>query len=339
MKSSTIACILVLATVSAASAQMVASHASTAAPRANVTNVLQPTGRPVARVNGAVLTDRDLLREMYTIFPYARQHNGGFPAAMETDIRQGALKMIVFEELCYQEAQRRGMGIPTAKMQGAVAEFRKQFHSPDQYQQFLKQEGISSKDVRARIRRSLLIDAFLKEEVSKKAAVTLVQAKTYYQKNLDRFRVPEAFTVQTISILPPQNATPQQLKEAKRKAEDAISRAKTTKNYEEFGTLAEQISEDDWRVMMGDHRAVDRSKLPPEVLSALQKMKPGEVSDLISVGPAYTIVRLNALTPAGTRKFAEVKDSIRKDLQRDRTERLRSALGQKLRKNAKIEEL
>ena len=43
----------------------------------------RPTGKPVARVNGAVLTDRDLLREMFTIFPYARQHNGGFPKAME----------------------------------------------------------------------------------------------------------------------------------------------------------------------------------------------------------------------------------------------------------------
>jgi len=29
----------------------------------------QPAGRPVARVNGAVLTDRDLTREMYAIFP------------------------------------------------------------------------------------------------------------------------------------------------------------------------------------------------------------------------------------------------------------------------------
>src|SRR4030095_3734494 len=39
------------------------------------------TGKPVARVNGTVLTDRDLLREMLTIFPYARQHGGKFPEA------------------------------------------------------------------------------------------------------------------------------------------------------------------------------------------------------------------------------------------------------------------
>jgi hypothetical protein len=51
----------------------------------------QVSDKPVARVNGTVLTDRDLLREMFAIFPYAKQHNG-FPKAQEASIRQGALK-------------------------------------------------------------------------------------------------------------------------------------------------------------------------------------------------------------------------------------------------------
>ena len=45
-------------------------------PKASRRLAPSPTGKPVARVNGAVLTDGDLLREEYTIFPYARQHNG-----------------------------------------------------------------------------------------------------------------------------------------------------------------------------------------------------------------------------------------------------------------------
>src|ERR1035438_1223251 len=73
------------------------SHLQTSPPQ-------PPAGRPVARVNGVILTDRDLLREMYTIFPYARVHNG-FPKAMEADIRKGAMKMIVFEGLVYPDAK------------------------------------------------------------------------------------------------------------------------------------------------------------------------------------------------------------------------------------------
>ena len=82
--------------------------------------------KPVVRVNGSVLTDADLAREEYAIFPYAKQHNG-LPKELAPQIRDGAMKMIIFEELVYQEALRRNMTVPAAKMQRAEADFRKQF--------------------------------------------------------------------------------------------------------------------------------------------------------------------------------------------------------------------
>src|SRR5579859_4642717 len=64
-----------------------------------------PSAKVVARVNGSALTDADLLREEYAIFPYARQHSG-IPKDLAPQIRDGAMKMIIFEELVYQEALR-----------------------------------------------------------------------------------------------------------------------------------------------------------------------------------------------------------------------------------------
>ena len=81
------------------------------------------------RINGTELTDRDLLREMLTIFPYARQHNG-FPKAEEPKIRMGALKMIEFEELVYQEAERSGMTVPPAKLAKARGRFSRAVSRP-----------------------------------------------------------------------------------------------------------------------------------------------------------------------------------------------------------------
>jgi hypothetical protein len=332
---------LLLLAITPVWAQLAVSHApaSTATPAFGMA-APDPAGRPVARVNGTVLTDRDLLREMYAIFPYARQHNGGFPKAMEADIRAGALKMIVFEELVYQEALRRGVAVPPAKMDRALADFQKQFKSPDDYREFMRTEcNNSQKVLRAKIQRSLLIDQMLKAEISSRTSISLIQAKAYYDKNLEQFRVPETFAIQTISILPPPKATPSQLKEARMRAEDALRQAKATKNYEEFGVLAEKISEDDYRVMMGDRRAVDRAKLPPEVLQAAQALQPGQLSGLIAIENGYTIIRLNAHNPAGTQKFEAVKDGLRKQLKQQMSEQLRSALDQRLRAHAKVEEL
>jgi len=311
-----------------------------AAPGAGNPAPQAPSGRPVARVNGAVLTDRDLLREMNTIFPYARQHGGVFPSGLEPQIRQGAMEMMVFEELVYQDAVRRKMAITPARLQQALQEFRKQFKTPDDYQHFMQLEVNNSQEVlKTKVRRALLIEQLMNQEVSSRAAVSIAEAKAFFDKNPDRFRVPESYALQTISIVPPKNPTPAQREEARKKAESALKQAKLTQNYEQFGLLAEKISEDDFRVVMGDHKLVDRTQLPPPVAQAVSALKPGEMSGLIQVDQLYAIIRLNAHTPARMRKFEEVRDSVREHLQKMKTEQLRSAWDKKLRATAKVEEL
>jgi len=331
-------CALLLAALPAALAQ-VASHAPTAIANTTAPQVapLQVSDKPVARVNGAVLTDRDLLREMYAIFPYAQQHNG-FPKAQEAAIRQGALEMIIFEELVYQEAVRRKLTIPAEKLNRAEADFRKEFNSPDQYQQYMQAEMQGSEErLRQQMRRSLLIEQVLKSDVEDKSAVSLAEVKAFYEKNPARFEQPESFSFQSISVLPPLKPTAAQAAEAQKHAEDALRQAKATKSYQDFGLLAEKISEDDFRVNMGDHKVVGHDKLPPQVVKVLQAMQPGQVSGLIQIETAYTIIRLNAHNMAKKQSLEEVKANLKAELQKSKYEKLRSGLAKLLRAKAKIE--
>lgn len=317
----------------------VASHAPTmvaSATAPQVPSAFQVSDKPVVKINGVVLTDRDLLREMIQIFPYAKQHNG-FPKAQEAAIRQGALEMIIFEELVYQEAQRRKLTVPASRLKQATADFRSQFHSPDEYQQYMQTEMHGSeKTLQQQIRRSLLIEQLLKSDVEDKSTVTLPEIKAYYEKNGARFQQGESFNFQSISVIPGLKAPPQQMKDAKKRAEDALTQAKATKSYEDFGLLAEKISEDDFRVNMGDHKMVMHDRLPPQVLKAAQAMQPGQISGLIQIENAYTIIRLNAHNPAHKQSFAEVND-LRTELQKSKYERLRSKLAKQLRAKAKVE--
>jgi hypothetical protein len=260
---------------------------------------------------------------------------------MESEIRTGAMKMLVFEELVYQEAQRRKLTVPPERLRKAEVDFRLQFTNPADYQELLNSEFKGSKPLlRTKIERSLLIEQLLKQEVESKSMVPLVEARSFYDKNPDRFSIPESYSVQTISVIPPANASAEQLKEARKKAEDALRQAKATKTYDEFGLLAEKISEDDYRVMMGDHKAVERGQLPPAVLQGVLHMQPEQVSDLIDIGNnGRTIVRLNAHVPPGKKKFEDVKDQLREHLKQQKSEQLRSELDKRLRKNAKVEEL
>jgi parvulin-like peptidyl-prolyl isomerase len=336
-------CALLLVALSTGSAQ-VASHAPTAIANTTAAQVSaqqisapQVSDKAVARVNGAVLTDRDLLREMYAIFPYAQQHNG-FPKAQEAAIRQGALEMIIFEELVYQEAVRRKLTVPPEKLNRAEADFRKQFKSPDEYQQYLQTEMHGSEQqLRKQIQRSLLIEQLLKSDVEDKSAVSRAEVKAYYDKNPARYTQPESFSFQSISIVPPLKPTAGQAQEAQKHAEDALRQAKATNSYQEFGLLAEKISEDDFRVNMGDHKVIALDKLPPQIVKAFSAMQPGQVSGLIQIESAYTIVRLNAHTPAKKQSLKEVESDLKVDLQKSKYEKLRSGLAKQLRAKAKIE--
>jgi peptidyl-prolyl cis-trans isomerase SurA len=335
-------CTVLLAALSVASAQ-VASHSPTAvakttpSPSAAQASAPQVGDKPVARVNGAVLTDRDLLREMYAIFPYAQQHNG-FPKAQEAAIRQGALEMIIFEELVYQEAVRRKLTVPPEKLNRAETEFRKQFKSPDQYQEYMQTEMHgSAQQLHQQMKRSLLIEQLLKSDVENRSGVSLAEVKAYYAKNPAKYLQPESFSFQSISVVPPLKPTAAQAKEAQKAAEDALRQAKATKTYQDFGLLAEKISQDDFRVNLGDHKVIGRDKLPPQILKAFAAMQPGQVSGLIQIESAYTIVRLNAHTAAKKKSLEEVKSDLKTELQKSKYEKLRSGLAKQLRAKAKIE--
>jgi parvulin-like peptidyl-prolyl isomerase len=342
----TICALLLTASLMAPAAAQVASHANTAAnvqPASTSKSmgaqgvIVQPTDKPVAKVNGKVLTQRDLVREMYSIFPYARQHSG-FPKEQEASIRAGALQMIIFEELVYQNAEKRGLTIPEAKIDRAQKEFMGQFGSEQEFQAYLKSEMHGSpQQLRESIKRSLLIEKALTLDVQNKSAVSPAEARAFYDKNPGKFEHPELFNFQAISIVPPRNASGEQNKEARKHADDAVKQAKATKGYEDFGLLAEKISEDDFRVNMGDHKTVPADKLPPQVVKVLQKMQAGQVSDLIQIENAYTIIRLNAHAAAGKTSFDTVKAQLQTDLQKTKYEQLRVGLDKKLRSNAKVE--
>ena len=299
-----------------------------------------PSGRPVVRVNGVVLTDRDLAREMLNVFPYAKQHGGKFPKDSEAQIRQQAIRNLEFEELAYQDAKAHGLTVPPAKLDKAIRDFRAQFDDEAQFQQYLKIEQKGSKqELRSKIRRAILIDEAIKSAVDNRAKYTNLQLKAFYDKNPERFRKPESISLQTITIAYGDNPKPAEKQKARKQAEDALQQARATKDYEGFGQLAEKVSMDDWRVMMGDHKWLHRGRMPEAVEKVVFNLKVGQISDIIDSGDSFCIARVNGREDAHLISFAEIKPRLKQDLETQKKDELRAAFDKRLRTTAKIEEL
>jgi peptidyl-prolyl cis-trans isomerase D len=277
---------------------------------------------------------------MAMMFPYAQQHGGKVPKSMEPEVRRGALQMIEFEELVYQEAQHQKIQIGPNRLEQAMTDLRAQFDSEIAFHEYLKTEFRGSQAMlRRKIERSLLIDELLEREVSKKSDVTEAEVRAAYDHDPSKFSVPRRVSIQTISVVIPDDASAEQEKSSRNRAEDILRKAKAARNPEEFGLLAERNSDDEWRVMMGDHGLIEEEKMPPQVAQIVFRMKPGEVSDLIRAENSFCIVRVNANEAARSLPFEKVQAQLQKNMQAQRVEQLRGALNRKLRKSAKVEEI
>ena len=318
----------------------VSSHAPTMQGTSIVQSASAPSGQTVTVVNGVPLTDRDVVREMMNVFPYAKQHGGKFPKDSEAQIRQQAIRNIEFEELVYQDAQRRGLTVAPAKLDKAVKDFRAQFDDEAAFQQYLKAEQKGSRqELRSKIRRAILIDEALKLNVDNKASFTTAQLKAYYDKNPERFKKPDSISLQTITIAYGDNPSPADKQKARKQADDAWKQARATKDYDGFGQLAEKVSMDDWRVMMGDHKWLHRGRMPEAVEKVVFNMKAGQISDVIDTGDSFCIARVNGREDSHLVSFAEVKTQLKQELERQKKDELRAALDKRLRAKATIKEM
>jgi peptidyl-prolyl cis-trans isomerase SurA len=298
---------------------------------------LQVSDKPVARVNGAVLTDRDLLREMYAIFPYAQQHNG-FPKAQEAAIRQGALEMIIFEELVYQEAvrrklvrfrrqnSRRGGGVSQAVQEsrrvpaisaGGDEGLRAATTPADEAlaADRASAEGRRGEQVYGVARRG---EGVLRQEPGEVYAAGVVQ-------------LPEHFG---------DAAAEADAAQAKGSTEGRRRRIAAGEGDQELSGFRTAGGKSLGRRFPGEHgrpQSDGRDKLPPQIVKAFSTMQPGQVSGLIQIESAYTIVRLNGHTAAKKKSLEEVKADLKVELQKLKYEKLRSGLAKQLRAKAKIE--
>jgi peptidyl-prolyl cis-trans isomerase C len=189
-----------------------------------------------------------------------------------------------------------------------------------------------------RLRRTLAINQLWNAEVKSKSVVTDVDLRNYYQTNQKRFVRPESVSLQSISFMFPKDLTPESKEKTRKRASEELPKAKAAKNYEEFGLLAEKVSEDPWKVMMGDHKLVHRGEVDPQ-FEVIYSMKPNETTGLIESSEGFHILRVNEHQAPRQMTFSEIKDRLRKDLQAKRYRERSDKFEKELRRNGSIVEM
>jgi foldase protein PrsA len=277
----------------------------------------------VATVNGTSLTQKDLDAELDRLIPKITFHRS-VPSEKRKFYYDQALQELINRELQYQNASARNMKPEKEKLDAQMEKIRNKFKTPEEYRAAVEKEGLSEENVRARVEKDMMIQAAFSDTVTEKAKVSDEEVKKYYEKNAARFKQPEGVKLRLIST------------KDEKKARDILA---MLKSGDDFGELAYNMSEDSYREKSGDIGYMHKGRMAPEIEEAAFKLKIGEISDVINAENTWFIIKLEDKKPEHQLSFEEVRDKLKKDLEKERTQELKDKWIADLRAKAKIEVL
>lgn len=291
---------------------------------------------PLVRVNGAAITRLDVDRAVKVMLAQNGIEQPLPPESMK-EAEEAALEQLTSAELLYQEASKSTVKDLDKQIADKIAQNRKKFKTDAEFEEALKSIDMTMKDMQDFTRKDIVINNFIETKLVAKASATEVEAKKFYDENMNEyFKRPESVRASHILVGVKDDATADDRKKAKEKAE-AI--AKRIKAGEDFAAVAKSESSCPSSAQGGDLGFFARGEMVPAFEEAAFALKTGETTGVVETKFGYHIIKLTDKQAAATEKFENVKAKIEEFLKKQKVQQELFTLMDQLKKSAKIEKL
>jgi peptidyl-prolyl cis-trans isomerase C len=180
------------------------------------------------------------------------------------------------------------------------------------------------------------VQKLLDQAVNGSVDVKPADISTFYEKNPDRFKQPEAIQASHVLIAVPQGADAAAKNAARAKAEDVLKQAR---GGADFAGLAKKYSNDASAPRGGDLGFFPRGQMVPEFEAAAFALQPGQVSDIVETPFGFHIIKVTGKRPARTVPFSEVAPQIEQYLRQEQQQEKTKAFIEQLKTSGKVEVL
>ncbi len=301
----------------------------------------------VAKVNGVEVTSHNVNSEFNRV---VKTNPNPIEPEQEKVLIGRIIDSEVTRELVFQNAKKAGTTFDKKEIEESYQMLRKQFPTEKNWKDALEARGINEEILRHSIEMDLMARKFLEAKVQGKVKITDAQVKNFFEENKERFKRPESYRSQHIFIayVPAEKRMKMKLKELKENAESLREEARKKidkvvaelKDGGDFGELAKKYSEDAGSAEKGgDLGFVYKGMLDKQYDAAVEKLKPGEISDVVPSPYGFHVIKLNETKPSEMAKFEEVKESVQNHLFTKEAKKIVSSNINVMRKKAKIEVL
>jgi len=213
--------------------------------------------------------------------------------------------------------------------------FKERFDDDAKYQEMLDKLGLNEETLKKQIREGVAQRLMIDQARADTAEITDEAAKTFYDENPQYWERPETVSARHILVKADKNASEDDQKVAKKKAEDARKRVT---GGEDFALVASEVSDDPGsKVRGGMLPPFGKGQMVPEFEKVAFSSEPGSVSPVFQSDFGFHFIEVLNKQEAGTAAFEEVAPRIKENLQSgDVRKKLQSKL-EGLREAANIE--
>ena len=288
-------------------------------------------------VNGEIITEFDIRREVANAFQIAREKYGeeGLQRK-EREIISKGIDELIDRKILVQEAKKVVLADPEkaeaieknldAFVKGAVEEVGSVY----KYYELAHKQGINPLKKRAELKEDLLIEEIMRDNVYRKIVVTPKGIKRYYQEHTDEFTREGSLSFRHILLMFSRYETKEDAKSA---AEDILNRLKSG---EEFGDMAKEYSRGPHSDEGGLWETDEVKDFRKDLVAKISNLKEGEISPIIDSSFGHHIFKIEEIIPSQTLTFQQAQNEIRNTLFREDFVKKRKEYLRKLRKDVVI---
>ncbi len=253
----------------------------------------------VAVVNTEVVTLKELNDRMALIEQRMKRQNMQMPP--REVLQKQLLERMIVNRAQMQLARESGIRIDDIMLDRAVARIAEQNQlSVQAFRDQLEREGLSFARFREEIREEITLQRLREREVDNKLQIADSEVDNYLAAASGK---PEAsqqeLSIAQILVRVPENASPQQIAERRKRAETAIAQLKSGTD---FAKVAASFSDAGDALSGGDLGWRSVSRLPQLFVDAVEKISEGEVAPLVRSANGFHVLKLNGRRVAGAAK-------------------------------------
>jgi peptidyl-prolyl cis-trans isomerase SurA len=247
--------------------------------------------RVAATVNEGVVLSSEVDEQMVMLTDRLRQQKLELPP--QNVLRQQVMERLVLQELQIQRADRAGIKVSDEQLNSALRDLAEQNRIPlAQLPEALASQGIDYQSYREGMRKELLMQMLRQRDVFARINVSPREIDQFIERQKKMPSAENEYNISHILIAVPQAATPEQLEESERKANDVYTKAI---GGEDFARLAVANSNAQTALEGGLLGWRKGPELPTFLAEVVSTLKSGDVTKPIRTPSGFHLVKLNEL--------------------------------------------